>query len=298
MFLIYNGFRYDIGDNTFGSAYIEDHIGSLENCIHIEYEPKEYFFSENVSQLNFEQLREYVIFWNYMNSSFYFNKGIFALYFIWRTSNFDIEDIDRYLKGISKFINDVSNPPTNKLYDDLLIMMLRYNYISIYNIIACGRVNVLSSIQITTYNCFMTEQASRYGRLGCLIYLRQNGCPWNKWTCIYAAQYGHLNCLQWAHWNGCEWDTEVCIKSAEGGYLDCLQYACDNGCPVDHRTADRAALNGHLDCLKYIHAIGIMWGTDAYECLRYGHNECYNYIMSHENGLNQVIDNFGNFDLN
>jgi len=36
-----------------------------------------------------------------------------------------------------------------------------------------------------------------------LQYLRENGCPWDKWTCSSAAYYKHWDCLQYAVDNKC-----------------------------------------------------------------------------------------------
>jgi hypothetical protein len=46
-------------------------------------------------------------------------------------------------------------------------------------------------------------QAAQNGRLECLKYAHENGCPWDKLTCIYATKSGHLDCLKYAHENGC-----------------------------------------------------------------------------------------------
>ena len=44
------------------------------------------------------------------------------------------------------------------------------------------------------------------------------------------AIYGHLDCLKYTHENGCLWNKSTCMKAAEYGYIDCLKYAHDNGC--------------------------------------------------------------------
>jgi hypothetical protein len=46
-----------------------------------------------------------------------------------------------------------------------------------------------------------------------------NGCPWDKWTCIYAASEGHLEIFHWAQANGCPYpdhedlDDDECLFS-------------------------------------------------------------------------------------
>ena len=52
-----------------------------------------------------------------------------------------------------------------------------------------------------------------------LKWARENGCPWNEWTCTYAAKGGHLEVLEWARENGCLWDEEMCTIAALEGYV-------------------------------------------------------------------------------
>ena len=59
--------------------------------------------------------------------------------------------------------------------------------------------------------------------LGILMWLRAEGCPWNKWTCHFAVDEGHVEVLRWARENGCEWDAETRDRAAaELGYTDDL----------------------------------------------------------------------------
>ena len=51
----------------------------------------------------------------------------------------------------------------------------------------------------------MLKRASG-GHLDILKWLRENGCPWNGYTCAYAAMNGHLEVLKWARENGCPWN--------------------------------------------------------------------------------------------
>mgnify|MGYP003969262511 CR=1 FL=1 len=39
-----------------------------------------------------------------------------------------------------------------------------------------------------------------------LKYARENGCPWDRWACIYAAKNNNLEMLKYLHENGCPWD--------------------------------------------------------------------------------------------
>ncbi len=48
-----------------------------------------------------------------------------------------------------------------------------------------------------------TNEAAREGHLEVLQWARDQGCPWDKWTCASATQGGHLEVLQWAIEQGC-----------------------------------------------------------------------------------------------
>ena len=60
--------------------------------------------------------------------------------------------------------------------------------------------------------------------------MRDNGCPWDRWTCANAAGGGHLEVLKWARANNCPWDKWTCTSATDRGHLDVLQWARDNGC--------------------------------------------------------------------
>ena len=47
---------------------------------------------------------------------------------------------------------------------------------------------------------FCAEMA-RNGNMELLIFLHENGCPWDIRTCSLAAEFGHLECLKYAHEN-------------------------------------------------------------------------------------------------
>ena len=100
------------------------------------------------------------------------------------------------------------------------------------------------------------QEAATYGRLECLKYAHDNGCPWNESTCTYAAVNRHLECLKYARDNGCPWNESVCSCAAYFGHLDCLKYAHENGCQWNKKTCQYAEWHGSLDCLKYAHENG------------------------------------------
>ena len=87
------------------------------------------------------------------------------------------------------------------------------------------------------------------GNLELLKWMRENSCPWDKFTCSAAAHGGQLEVLQWARANGCPWDENSCRMAAVGGHLEVLQWARANGCPWNAGTCTNAALGGHLEVL-------------------------------------------------
>lgn len=50
----------------------------------------------------------------------------------------------------------------------------------------------------------------------------------------WAAGNGHTDCLRYLHENGCPWDRYACIYAADG-HPDCLRYLHENGCPCGHK---------------------------------------------------------------
>jgi hypothetical protein len=121
------------------------------------------------------------------------------------------------------------------------------------------------------------------GYLDMLIWLREKGCNWDKYTCASAASNGHIHILKYAHENGCPWHDLTCKVAANTGNIECLKYAHLNGCPVNEETCEAAADGGHLDCLVYLHDHGCHWNEKT--CARAangGHLDCLVYL--HDNG--------------
>ena len=103
---------------------------------------------------------------------------------------------------------------------------------------------------------FTCSAAAHGGQLEVLQWARANGCPWDEWTCTMAATLGHLEMLQWARANGCPWNEDTCLMAAMAGHLEVLQWASANGCPWDEFTCAYAAEGGHLEMLQWARANG------------------------------------------
>ena len=72
------------------------------------------------------------------------------------------------------------------------------------------------------------------GNLNGLMIAHKLGLPWRD-ACYYAAgaKTGKIDCLQYLHENGCpSWYNTECHHASEYGNLDCLQYLHKNGCVV------------------------------------------------------------------
>ena len=127
------------------------------------------------------------------------------------------------------------------------------------------------------YTC---RRAAEKGHLDCLKYARENGCSWNEWICSSAARHGKLDCLKYAHENGCSWDKWTCYYAAENDHLDCLKYAHENGCSWNKYIYKFAALSENLDCLKYAHENGCSWGSDICSyAVKYGNLDFLKYAI-------------------
>ena len=106
--------------------------------------------------------------------------------------------------------------------------------------------------------------AAEQGYQSVLEWLRERGCPWNKWTCANVASGGHLSVLQWAREHGCEWDSWTCAYAAQGGHLSVLRWARSQDCPWNGFTCAYAALGGHLAVLQWLREQDCPW--DSYAC--------------------------------
>ena len=74
------------------------------------------------------------------------------------------------------------------------------------------------------------EIAASGGNLEVLIYVHENGYPWNEYTSQKAAGNGSLECLKYIHENGCPWDEYISLCAVYGG-LSIFKYCYDEGCP-------------------------------------------------------------------
>lgn len=76
----------------------------------------------------------------------------------------------------------------------------------------CNRCISYGNLETLTYlfnkgyyvTCFTCYLAGLYGKLDMLIFLHENGCPWDKSTTKFSKQFNHIECYNYAIENGCE----------------------------------------------------------------------------------------------
>jgi hypothetical protein len=119
--------------------------------------------------------------------------------------------------------------------------------------------NELDRLQFKLTSHLHCNIVAENGHLETLKWLRENGCPWNEWTCASAAFNGHLETLKWARENGCPWNEWTCANAAKNGQIETLKWARENGCPWNEVTCTYAAGYGHLETLKWLRENGCPW---------------------------------------
>lgn len=102
-----------------------------------------------------------------------------------------------------------------------------------------------------------TAAAARAGRLDCLRFAVENGCPMDRRCTENAAHNGHLECLRFARENGCMWTCYCTLLALCHGHIDCLRYAVENGCELPRGFLRSAEDSGHVKCIEYLREIKI-----------------------------------------
>ena len=147
----------------------------------------------------------------------------------------------------------------------------------------CGEAVLSSGVEIAGESEDLPLTVKDFlGSVELLAWGKDNGCPWNAWTCAFAAEGGHLAVLQWAREHNCQWDEATCEGAAAGGHLAVLQWAREHGAPWDTETCAFAAEGGHLAVLQWARDHNCQWDerTCAYAA-EYGHMEVMQWARDH-----------------
>lgn len=144
------------------------------------------------------------------------------------------------------------------------------------------------TVGCTSWNEETCSTYAKHGKLDCLRYLRENGCPWDDRTTTAAASHGHLECLRYAFREGCPIDvSSFCrklIESRQTYSIECLEFGIDNGAWTDDPELMLAAARHYTsEFLSYLHQRrGLPITKDAVlESVKEGRIDSFLYCMQH-----------------
>ncbi|AGO82755.1 F-box domain containing protein [Pandoravirus dulcis] len=89
------------------------------------------------------------------------------------------------------------------------------------------------------------------GRIACIAYAREHGCPSDGRVVERAIRVGDLAGLARAHGAGCGWSAQTTALAAASGRNAMVVYAHESGCPWAAWTVPAAAARGALNLLRY-----------------------------------------------
>jgi hypothetical protein len=160
------------------------------------------------------------------------------------------------------------------------------------------------------------RRAIASGRLSCVKYLFDHGCPWNERVFMeaaknnhvdilefftafqtlprevgfIAARLGHLNVLEFLQKQNFPWCTEMMNEAAFYNRLECVIFLHEHGCEWNETTMNSAATRRHIDMFVYLCEQGCPMSISAcYDAIKLGcvdavkalvHRGCY---MNEEN---------------
>lgn len=102
--------------------------------------------------------------------------------------------------------------------------------------------------QRPTVTSYVTKDSSP----SLLRYSLESGLPRDRaGVCSAIALLGDLELLKCAREEGCPWDKETCLLAAKGGFVEVLNYAYENGCPEHWYECEFAAEGGHREVLEW-----------------------------------------------
>ncbi len=76
-----------------------------------------------------------------------------------------------------------------------------------------------------------TSSIAKCNYIGILRWVRQDGCPWDNWTCELTARNGNLKLLKWLRKGGCPWGNWTLTYTTSWDRWRVLQWAINDGYP-------------------------------------------------------------------
>jgi len=96
------------------------------------------------------------------------------------------------------------------------------------------------------------RQATRYGHLDTMKWLKEQGCPWGSYTFAGAAEHGNLDNMKWLKEQDCPWDSSTFACAARHGNLDNMKWLKEQGCPWGLNTFSYAIQHANPDNMNWL----------------------------------------------
>lgn len=92
-----------------------------------------------------------------------------------------------------------------------------------------------------------------------LLWLKEQGYPWNKELCRAAVEGDNLEILIKLREHGCPWNEDVAVYAVMNENLRVLRWIHQQGVPFRAKEYEQAILAEDLDALRYLHENGCPW---------------------------------------
>lgn len=152
-----------------------------------------------------------------------------------------------------------------------------------------GSIETLKYLETLGYNFNRLDQlleAAEYGNESIVMYLHDEGIPWNAAVCAYACKGNQLDLLKRLRKMNVPWNEYCFIFAAKHGHLRIVTWLTENRCVADEYALATAARNGHYDVVTYLYTnCHIMIHTDVVflSGIASGNTDIVRYL--HQNGL-------------
>jgi len=132
------------------------------------------------------------------------------------------------------------------------------------------------------------DAAAKSGNLDMMKWLRSHGCPWGEVTFWEATKNGNLEIIKWLKENGCPWDEWTFWEATKMSRRAIMQWLFENGCPWDEWTFAAAAENGCIEILAWLWKNGCPWDAWAFIYAARGNQlDCMKWLLENVLTLNE-----------